>query len=412
MISKNDNDPKSFNIFYSAFYTLYPVVYNMLINNSGALLEEEDSDENYFFRYLETKNKISLIYLFRKNLIRYDLLVQYIKTYYYEAWKKYCRDVCRALSKDQNIISKLENYTLDDFLKQQKMYFTPENKKKFKFFFLQVNQLEIRMEKFKQKTLKNIKVIEYDSLCELNLKLLKIPIIYKESSSNLGLVIIDSSNMLENLSINLTDEKSIVFPINISNRKSLTSNANNINNAKNINDSTYLKAKKSGYSRLFLQIYQFLYFYQKNLGFNLLNLIWDYERQSFFNQINYYRKKNNQNFIDLENQNNLNAKFHYFTNSECLVYKIPIKPLIGIQLIPTESLYSSDRGSGLFGVAYMNDTKSLAISVFRIEKDCNLVNIQEFSEKLIIKKINNKKSVEIENLPDNNMDLLDNQNEI
>jgi len=250
--------------------------------------------------------------------------------------------------------------------------------------------------------------VEYDTLHDLNIKLLNIPIIFKENYSSLGMVILDSVNMLENFFINITEEKSIIFSYNNKNRKSLSSNSNNNNptnnltNAKNFNNPpTHNKKKIGSASEIFSHIYQVIYFYQKNLGFNLINLIWDYERGSLFNQINYNRTKYNNNFRDFEVNNNLNIRFHYLNISEYIVYKVPIKPLIGIQLIPVECLHSSDEGSGIFAIVYMEEITKMKVNVFRVNKNCSIDHLQEFTENVIKKNpmhiLNDNENIENQN---------------
>lgn len=388
------------NIFYSANYTIYPLIYNSIITNSGAFLEPEDTDETKFHkRFLNSHNKICVIYLFHKSLISFNLLIEYIHRNYTEAWINYCKAVIRALTNQSNKQIDPERLTFEEIFTLQTKFFNQENKKKYKFFFLNKSEFQNRLDIFTEKTLKNVKVIEFDTLHELNLKLLKIPIIFTESFSNLGMVIIDSANTLENFYINISDEKSIVCSIKDKIRNSIDSNGENnpkYNNM-NLNDPKILnykdnKKKPGSASDILTHIYRLLYFYQTSLGFNLMNLIYDYERGSFYNQLNYNRIKYGKNFADFEINNSLNAKFHYLNNSEYIVYKIPNKPMIGIHLLPVESLHTFDEGSGIFAIAHMEGPMKMKVNVFRINKYCKIDHLQEISENIYVKIAKNQKN--------------------
>jgi len=256
---------------------------------------------------------------------------------------------------------------MEEIFMQQKFFLNEKNKKQFKFFFLNELELKIRLDNFTQKTLKNIKIIEYDTLHELNLRLLSIPIIFKESFSNLGMVIIDSPNMLEcDDAVKITDEKSIY----------------NSNFLKNDNQK---KNKPGKASEILTNIYFIIHSYQKDLGFNLINLILDYERESLCVKINYNRIKYDKNFHIFEANNNLNVKFRYVNKYEYILYKIPNKPLIGMQFIPVELLMSSDEESGIFAIAFMEECMKMTVNIYNLKKNCDIEHLMKFNENLVVK---------------------------
>ncbi len=389
LLSSNINYPKSLNIFYNTNYTLFPLLYNIIINTSGGLIEQEDSDDNNFPFYLNTSNKLTIFFLFHKDFIKLDLLFKYIETYFLEALKSYCIDVCKEFYKVyfKRENDNINNFSLEELINEQNYFKNIENKAKYKFFFLSKSEIKLRIEKFTNKTLENIKIIEYENLYDLNFKLLNIPLIHKDSFSNLGLIIIDSANIHENILINITDEKSILNPLYYRNRKP-NKNSNMKKNQKSNN-----RGKKTACdSKIFMHIYQMLYFHQKQLGFSLVNLIWDYDRISFLNQINYNRLRNRMNFEQFEKNNSLNANFDYITNFNYLLYKLPKKPLIGIQLIPIESLISQTECCGVFGIAFMSDKNKMSFTVFKFKKDLVIFPIKNSNYEIIDKNANNKKN--------------------
>ena len=138
-----------FNFYYSYYFSIHPILYNLIINNSGP------KEINQFFskNYLNTNNKITLIFLFNKQLIDIDKLKQYIKRYYLDALELFKNIILTNFAEKSESRMNLDDNQNANYLnleyKFNDDFYKEENKFYNEIFFLKEKEIQEKLDQLK-----------------------------------------------------------------------------------------------------------------------------------------------------------------------------------------------------------------------------------------------------------------------
>lgn len=383
---KAKNKCKNLNIFFTSYYTIYPLVYNAIITNSGCAADKE-ADPIFFKNYLEVNNCITLIYQFQKQFIDVLEISNYIRKYYLEKWKSYAIDVGVTLEDKSH--SQLGSDLMQEIRDAQRRLYKRENFQAYRYFFLTEEELNQQIEIFLSNTLRNIKVINFESLSELKILLMDIPITYKDSYSNLGLVVFDAFNIINNLTISKYDDKSILSN-DLDDTKAMINMKKRLNKTiGNANQET-IEESIDFYHDICFMINNF----RDKLDLNIIQIIYDYEKIKFYNQINYLTGKYNKKLSELDSFDEIKGVYIKITGSIYMIYRYPYsKTINGLEVVGSESQFSGEKNN-YFAIIYMSDLKEYTFSLFRLEENCSITPITEQTKPIFFKDKKKGKSEE------------------